>query len=331
MNVDDKVKLGMLSFAHVHASNYAQVINALNELSLIGIWDDNKYRGRCGAVEFDTEYYDDLDRLLDEADGIIVTSENAFHKELVERASEAGKHILCEKPIATTLKDADTMIQACKESGVRLHIAFPMRYAPAVQALKEEVRAGNIGDLFGISSTNHGKLPPGWFQDEKLAGGGAVMDHSVHLVDLFRWIFNQEITEVYAEVGILLHDIAVEDCGLLSLEFEDRGFATLDCSWSRPECFPTWGDLTMRVYGTNGVLEVEAFKQGLVSYSDRWKSAKWEYWGTNPDLEMLRDFAKIVKGERPKGTLATGEDGKKALAVALAAYHSVRERKPVHV
>jgi len=331
MNVNDKVKLGILSFAHVHASNYAQVINALNELSLIGIWDDNKYRGRYGAVEFDTEYYDDSDRLLDEADGIIITSETAFHKELVERASQAGKHILCEKPIATTLEDADTMIQACKESGVRLHIAFPMRYAPAVQALKEEVEAGNVGDLLGVSSTNHGKLPPGWFQDKKLAGGGAVMDHTVHLVDLFRWIFNQEITEVYAEVGTLLHDIVVEDCGLLSLEFEDGGFATLDCSWSRPECFPTWGDLTMRVYGTNGVLEVEAFKQGFVSYSDRWKSAKWEYWGTNSDLEMMRDFAKVVKGERPKGALATGEDGKKALAVALAAYRSVRERKPVRV
>lgn len=326
------IKLGILSFAHVHAPHYAEAINGLEGVKLSGIYDQDEYRGKRASILFKTRYYARYkDLLRDGVDGVIICSENVRHRELTMAAAEEGKHILCEKPIATTLEDADTMIQACKESGVRLHIAFPMRYAPAVQALKEEVEAGNVGDLLGISSTNHGKLPPGWFQDKKLAGGGAVMDHTVHLVDLFHWIFNQEITEVYAEMGTLLHDIAVEDCGLLSLEFEDGGFATLDCSWSRPKSFPTWGDLTMRVYGTNGVLEVEAFKQGFLSYSDRRKSAKWEYWGTNSDLEMIQDFAKVVKGDRPKGALATGEDGKKALAVVLAAYRSVQERKPVHV
>lgn len=331
MNSQHKVKLGIISFAHVHAPNYAREINTLDEAALVGIFDQNEYRGKQAAAQFNTEYFSDLDELLAYTDGIIICSENATHKDFAIHAASSDTHILCEKPIATNLEEADDMIEACRKNEVRLHIAFPMRYSPPVVTMKEHIEEGEIGKLLGISSTNHGRIPPGWFQNKQLAGGGAVMDHTVHLVDLFCWIFNQGIKEVYAKIGTLLHDIEVEDCGLLSLKFEKEGFATLDCSWSRPDSFPTWGDLKMRVYGTNGVLDLDAFRQNFTVYNDERKSKKWEYWGTNSDREMIIDFIRAIKKEPLEGTLATGREGRKSLQVALSAYRSAKKGQPVAI
>lgn len=329
MTFKSPVKLGILSFAHMHAYNYALAIRALENVELTGIWDPNAYRGTEAARQFQTHFFPKLEMLLKEVDGVIICAENARHKELVLASAEAGKHILCEKPIATTLDDADEMIQACEKNSVQLQIAFPMRYSPSVQALKKHVEAGDIGDLLGVSSTNHGQIPPGWFIDPDQAGGGALMDHTVHLVDLLRWIFKKEVVEVYAETGTLLHDIPVEDTGLLSLSFEDGGFATVDCSWSRPSSFPSWGDVMMRVYGTQGVIELDAFSQSLTSYNDDRQKAVQHYWGTDMDEAMIVDFASAIREGREVSI--TGLDGKKALEVALAAYRSTQEGKPVRV
>jgi predicted dehydrogenase len=329
MDKKNKVNLGILSFAHVHAPSYARVVNGLEEAKLVGIYDNNEYRGKRAAAEFTAEYYSNLKDLLKCTDGVIICSENVRHKELAIVAANNNNHILCEKPIATTLEDADEIIQTCEKNKVKLCIAFPMRYSVPIRALKERIENGENGNLLGISSTNRGKFPSGWFGNKELAGGGAIIDHTVHLVDLFRWIFKKEVKKVYAETGTLLHPIDVEDCGLLSLEFEDGSFATLDCSWSRPKSFPFWGDVTMRVYETKGVINIDAFKQQIISYNDERVKSTWHYWGTNPDLEMIKDFVICIKENRPISI--SGEDGKKALAVVLAAYSSIEKGEPVSV
>lgn len=325
------MKLGILSFAHVHAPNYATQVKDLPQVTLTGIYDQSEYRGKQAASRFGTEYYSQPRALLTNTNGVIICSENALHTDLAIQAARAGNHILCEKPIATLLKDADMMIKACQQNGVSLYIAFPMRFSPPINSAREYVQNGEVGKLLGISSTNHGKLPPGWFQNSKLAGGGAVMDHTPHLIDLFRWIFNQEVKEVYAQIGILLNDIPVEDCGLLSISFEDDSFATLDCSWSRPESFGTWGDLKMRIYGTEGVIDLDSFMQQFTSFSDQRMSPRFEYWGTNSDQEMIKEFVKMIRGVTKETRLATGEDGKKCLQVALAAYQSTKKNAPVNI
>lgn len=329
--MDRKVKLGILSFAHVHATTYAKEIEKLDKAELVGVYDENEYRGVRAARKFGTEYFGEVNQLLEKTQGVVVASENRLHSKLVQQAATNGNHVLCEKPIATGIREAQEMIESFKNEEAELYIAFPLRFSPPVRSLKEHVNNGVVGELLGISSTNHGSLPPGWFLDEEEAGGGSIMDHTVHLVDLFRWIFQIEVREVYSQMGTLLHDLDVEDCGLTTLEFTDGSFATIDSSWSRPESFPTWGDLKMRVYGTDGVMNLNAFNQKFELYTGGNQSNVWDYWGTDMNFEMIDDFAETISDESHQSELASGEDGKMALETALACYRSYETDDPVEL
>lgn len=325
-----KINIGIVSFAHMHAYGYAQAVGKIPGVELVGIFDDNTYRGTQAAHMFRTRYFQDYESLLAQGiHGVIVCSETVFHQEHVKVASDHKVHILCEKPLAITLKDAQFMIESCRKNKVSLQTAFPMRYSPPVKFLKKYLEKGSLGKVVAASCTNHGRLPPGWFQKKELSGGGAIMDHTVHVVDLLRWIFKTEVKEVYAHASSLIQPLKVEDCALLSLTLEKGVVASLDCSWSRPKSFPFWGDVTMRVYGTEGVIDVDAFNQQITCYNDERVKPTWHYWGTNLDLEMTKDFVICIKENRP--VTISGEDGKKALAVVLAAYCSIEKGEAVSV
>ena len=92
------------------------------------------------------------------------------------------------------------------------------------------------------------------------------MDHTVHVADLVRWMLKTEFTRVYAEVDTLLHDVGIDDCGMLTADLASGAFMSLDPSWSRPDSFTTWGDVTMQVIGTKGVASLDAFRQAGMVY-----------------------------------------------------------------
>ena len=118
------------------------------------------------------------------------------------------------------MEDAQAMIKACEEAQVRLQIAFPVRFSTPIMRVKAMLDEGAIGELLAVRGTNRGQMPGGWFIDKELAGGGAVLDHTVHVVDVVRWFTGKEVVSVYAEVDTLLHDVDIDDCGMLCLELE---------------------------------------------------------------------------------------------------------------
>jgi predicted dehydrogenase len=324
------IKIGMLSFAHMHAYSYAACVKQIPGVELAGIADDDSTRGQQAAEQFSTRFCPSTEALLDEKlDGAIICAENVRHRPLAELAAPRVPHILCEKPIATTLADAQAMIDVCAAHGSKLQIAFPVRFSPPVQRLKDILDEGTLGRIYSVKATNHGRMPGGWFVDKALAGGGAVMDHSVHVVDLLRWFWNTEVTEVYAEIGYsLLHpDLGIDDAGLLSFELAIGAYGTLDTSWSRPKSYPTWGDVKLEVLGERGIVRVDAFNQNLAVYSDQIGMGQWVNWGSNIDLGLVQDFVDMIAtGREP---FITGYDGLKALEVALAAYRSAEQGEPV--
>ena len=326
------IKLGMLSAAHVHAPGYAACLKQIPGVTFAGVWDDNPERGRQFATTHGTRFFENVSALMDEElDGVIICSENLLHRPLTELAVRHTRHILCEKPIATTIEDAREMIELCATSAVKLQIAFPMRFSPPVRSLKQLLAEEVVGRVWSLKTTNHGAMPSGWFTDPVLAGGGAVMDHTVHIVDLLRWFWGAEVTEVYAEVGSgLLHPgLGIDDAGILSFKLSTGAYGTLDTSWSRLQSFPTWGDVTIEVVGEKGVARLDAFKQQLAVYSNQATRAQWIHWGTNSDLLMIRDFVEMIVENRAPSI--TGEDGLKALEVALAAYRSAETGRAVQL
>jgi predicted dehydrogenase len=324
------IRIGMLSFAHLHAVSYATCLRQIPDVEIVGIADDDAARGREMAARFDTQFFSDAEALLDKKlEGVIICAENANHRPLTELAAPHTPHILCEKPIATTLADAQAMIDVCAEHGTKLQIAFPVRFSPPVQRLKALLDEGSLGRIYSVKTTNHGSMPGGWFVDRALSGGGAVIDHTVHVIDLLRWFWDTEVVEVYAEVGdSLLHPgLGIDDAGLLSFKLATGAYGTLDTSWSRPKSYPTWGDVKIEVLGEQGIVRVDAFNQMVAVYSDQVGKGQWVHWGSNMDLGLIQDFADMIAtGREP---FITGYDGLKALEVALAAYRSSEGGKPV--
>ncbi len=324
------VRIGMLSFAHGHAYAYARALKQLPGVQITGIYDADRIRGADAAEQFGTPFFSQAETLLATGvDGVIVCAENTRHAPLVNLAAGYCHNILCEKPVATTLADAQAMIERCRETDTRLQIAFPVRFSPPILHLKSMLEQGEFGQVYCVKCTNHGMMPAGWFRDPELAGGGAVMDHTVHVADILRWLWQTEFTEVYAEIGSgLLHpDVPIDDTGLLSFRLANGIYGTLDTSWSRPASYPTWGDVKVEVVAARGTVTVNATNQQLQVSSNLWGMTKWVPWGSNMDSALMADFVEMIRTQRAPSI--SGEDGMAALAVALAAYESAAHQRPV--
>ena len=218
------------------------------------------------------------------------------------------------------------MIAACRQAGVALGTAFPCRYIPAVTRVKAQTDAGKLGKFLAIAGTNQGRNPGGWFTDKALSGGGAVMDHTVHVADLVRWFTGAEFAEVYCEAGTLFQVGGIDDAGLLSFSMTDGTQCTLDCSWSRLPHYPTWGGGTLNLLGSAGYVRLDAFGQNLEVYTEE-PRASWVHWGSDMDALMIQDFTRRVsRGEPPA---ITGEDGLAAVELALGAYRSAETHRPI--
>lgn len=323
-----ELRIGVVSFEHMHAQSYTQELVKYAEVTLVGIADENEKRGREMAATFKTNYYQGYESLLEQQlDGVVICTNNRDHAKVSIAAAKKGIHILVEKPFATTIADAHAMLEAAREANVQIMNAFPMRFNPNVIAAKKKIDAGLIGEVLTITSINHGKIPGGWFIDPALSGGGAVMDHTVHLGDLIRWFTGSEIKSVFCESGELLHHKGIDDTGLVMIELNNGVSATIDCSWAHHTNYPIWAQVDMQIIGTKGVIELKAFAQVL--HLDDQTNQRFEDigWNETGDEGLIKEFVQVcATGRTP---LVTGLDGLRALEIALASYESSRTNEAV--
>jgi len=329
-------RIGILSFAHLHAEGYQANLRTIPGVDLVGFSHEDQDEGRFFAEKYGFRRFARHQDLLAEGlDGVLICAENAHHRELVEMAAAAGCQILCEKPIETDLADAEAMKSICAKNGVRFMTAFPMRFAPSTQAVRMMIQKRELGNVLGVNGINHSEIPKGhraWFADQRLAGGGAVMDHTVHLADLLRWCLQAEVAEVYAEVDNLFYpdEVEVDTAGLILVNLSNGVQASIDCSWSRPTSYPRWGHLKMEVIGEQGTAVMDSLAQHLTLYSDTGlRNPSWIGFGPDPNQAMLEEFVASIREHREPSV--TWNDGYQALRVALAAYESAKVKGPVRL
>jgi predicted dehydrogenase len=332
------MKIGILSFAHHHGEAYIANLRRMSEgqgVELLGVADNDSLRGQEIASQHQAIYFHSYEDLLEaKPDGVIICSENNRHRALVEMAASRGIHVLCEKPIATTLEDARAIVDAGDKAGIILMTAFPMRFSAPLLEIKIRLDNEDFGDVYCFSATNQGVLPTkhrAWFVDPELAGGGAIMDHTVHLVDIMRWLLDSEVETMYARSNKIFHadEMSVETGALEMLTFQNGTFATIDASWSRPPYWPTWGGLTFEMVTQRGAVVVDAFRQNVNIYRHEWQRSNWAYWGSDMNHAMVSDFVAAIRENRPPRV--TGVDGLRAVEATLAAYESVRTGQTVQV
>ncbi|MBN1136523.1 MAG: Gfo/Idh/MocA family oxidoreductase [Anaerolineae bacterium] len=225
----EKIGIGILSHAHGHSNVYCKVMQQFDDVDLVATWDDNEERGRQAAQSYGLDYRANPDDVIQDPkiDAIIVTCETNRHAEFIECAAAAGKHILCQKPLATTLEDCDRIIGAVEKHGVKFSMAFQMRHDPVNQKIKELLDQGAVGNV-AIVRRRHSinvLLNPSFFTGptrwhvDPVANVGMFFDDATHAADWFLWILGQP-RSVTAEIDNVVTNVAPDDNGIAVYRFQ---------------------------------------------------------------------------------------------------------------
>ena len=189
--------------------------------------------------------HEDLEALLASPDveAVYVATPNHAHASVVEASARAGKAVLCEKPMATTLEDARRMVQACEAAGVRLATAYDQRFHAAHRRLRDLVSSGALGTVAQARIHYACWLPPDWSADNwridpRRAGGGAMIDLAPHGVDLLEVLLGDQWAELRAITQSVAHPYAVDDGAVLMGRFQRGALATIHVGYNCPDPLP---------------------------------------------------------------------------------------------
>ena len=194
----------------------------------------------------------------DDVDVVCICTPSGQHAAQAIRAAQAGKHVLVEKPMALSLEDADRMIAACDEAGVKLGVVLPRRYEPVFRRVYDAVCAGDLGDLsLGVVTLPYYRPQSyynqaAWRGTWSLDGGGVLMNQGIHIVDLLVWYMGDP-SAIRAYGGTLHRDIEVEDTISVALDFPGGSRASIAATTTAAPGFAH----RIELYGTNGGIQIE--------------------------------------------------------------------------
>jgi predicted dehydrogenase len=285
--------------------------------------------------------FDDEQRMLkrDDIDVVSVCTPSGLHCEAAVAAAEAGKHVLCEKPLEITRKKMDRMIAACRNAGVKLGAVFQRRTSPASAAIRQAVLQGKLGRMvLGDAYLKFNRSPEyylsaGWRGTRAIDGGGALMNQGVHGVDLIQWLMG-DIQSVYAYSAALVRDIEVEDTAVAVVKYKSGTFGVIEGTTSvypgREARFELHGEKGSIIYADSG------FKEWKIEGSDETApNVQATASSSNDPLNysvaghaiLVDDMIGAIRENRDP--MITGEDARKSVDVILAIYESAREGKEV--
>lgn len=319
------MKLGILGVAHLHIYSYLPILLD-QKIGISGVYDWDENRAIDFAKQFSLVNYLSIDQLLEtDCDTVLICSENIFHKELALQAMKKQKNVIVEKPMALTSNDAEEMIDEAKKQQVKLMIAHPVRFSQVAQDAKKVIQEQHLGELLAINASNHGKNPGGWFVDPELSGGGALIDHTVHICDLVYDYFELIPCGVTAFKGQKNQNLQVEDIGLVKVDFEGGVFLSLDTSWNRPDIYPVWGDAVMELVFEKGRLGLDGFGRKLKIYSDLEGVIEEFYYEEDMDIAMIKAFIQAV--DEDLASPVPGEAGLYTVKITEQAFQSANQRE----
>jgi len=329
------VRIGLIGAGRI-GRKHAETVSRLSTAVLAAVADADEAAATAAAeiggkgAAVATDYR----RLLDDPgiDAVVIAAPTNLHAELIAAAAAAGKQIFCEKPIALTLAEADVALDAVSRAGVRLQIGFQRRFDPAYERAHAAIRAGELGRLFFLRSTTRDPEPPP--ENYLRASPSIFTDTAIHDLDMLRWLAGAEISEVSAMGAALIREAHSErgltDTAVVSLRFENGALGVIDNCWQAVYGY----DVRTEVLGAAGAVEVgHARETALLRLDRRGVAADYPFWfldrfGLAYEREIA-DFVRcIAEDAEPR---ATGEDGRQALAAALAAAESARDGGAVKV
>lgn len=319
--------IGVGTIGRRHAENLA---GRIPDTRLVAVADTRADVAKAVAADLDVPaWFTTADELAAHPDveAILIASSHQAHLEGILAAARHRKNTLCEKPITTTLAEADQAIAAVAQSGIGLQIGFMRRFDPAYVAAKQRIDAGEIGDpvLFKAVHRN-ASLPPSFVGSDT----GVFVDTNIHDYDNARWLMGDEVTEVHAVATSVLEPHRPDDLAVSTLRFARGGLGSIDAYLTCAYAY----DIRTEVAGTKGTIFIGGLRDPActvataagISYHavDHWLVRFGEAY-----LREVEDWARrTLAGEPPTVTAA---DGRAALEIATAAAQSAKENRVVHL
>lgn len=319
------VGCGAISRTHIRALEISE------KARLHAVCDRDQKRARQAGEAAHAVVYTELDQLLadPQVEAVLILTASGTHGELGIRAARAGKHVVVEKPIDISVPRARELVSTCRKMGVSLSCIFQHRYDADVQALKQAILEGRLGEL--NAGCCHTKWYRGqayydevdWRGTRALDGGGALMNQGIHQLDLFQYLMG-DVDEVTAYCATRAHErIDVEDLCMAALKFKNGALGLLEASTVANPGFYTRIDIN----GSRGSVILEN------NTVQEWKLEDGvEYQGTKTELPHLIQLDEIADSIRAgRDSMVSGEEAIKALCIIEAIYRSAELGKPVKV
>lgn len=310
-----KVNVGVIGVGAM-GYNHARVYSILEESNLIGVSDVSKQNLTNVTDKYETKGYLNYDELLKNPDIelISVCVPTTFHHNVVMDCIEAGKHVLVEKPIAFTLKEANEMVKAAREKGVMLATGHVERFNPAVQKAKELLDNDVIGTIVSLAAKRVGPFPP------RIKDVGVSIDLAIHDLDVMYYLVQAPVKRIFATMGSKLEKCEFEDHAEVLMQFENNATGMLEVNWLTP-----YKRRSLDITGTDGIISLDYISQSIEVHGKFAQNITIEH--EEPLKEEIRSVLKsIVNNEEPE---MTGEDGVYALKMVLAAMESSKSHVAV--
>ncbi len=337
----DKLGFGIIGCGRI-APKHAESITAIPDAELVAVCDIIPEKAEEFARLYNAEPYLDYKELLqrDDIDIVTIATPSGNHAEIGIAAAKAGKHVMVEKPMSMTLKEADSLIKACQENNVKLSVIHQNRYNKSIKTLRTAMESGRFGKL------THGQATVRWNRNDeyytqapwrgtKLQDGGVLMNQSIHNIDLLQWMMGP-VESVYGYTTTALRPIEMEDVAGAVIRFKNGAIGLIEAATT---IYPKNIEETLNIFGATGSVIIGGIAVNRVEtweFEDSEEEKKQIFASQENDpptvygfghREIIEDMIKAVKSNTSPPL--NGEEGRKALEIILAIYKSQETGLPV--
>ena len=332
-----KIGIGVLGVGEMGKRHAENVRHLVPGAELVAVADVAGARAKQIAKELEVaKSFGSLEAMLEckEVQAVLIATPDKFHAQGVVQAAKAGKDILCEKPIALTLADAYTALDAVSKVGVQLQIGFMRRYDPAHAAAMKRIEAGEIGTPLIFKSVGRDKDEPPLAAYQSGLNGMIFYNSTIHDFDLARWLMRDEVAEVHSYTTVAIRPEVAQYgdvvAGSVNLQYRNGGIGNIESYVQAVYAY----DVRTEILGSTGAIFVGSLEKtpaiflnangGTRTLADHFLTRFADAY-----LAEARDFVQNLLEDKPVGV--TGEDGLQALATAVAAETSHKQKRPVKV
>ncbi|MEE2753197.1 MAG: Gfo/Idh/MocA family oxidoreductase [Candidatus Latescibacterota bacterium] len=353
---DQKLRFGLIGLGEIAFKSTGSIFQRCEMCEMVAGVDPVEDVAASYEKEFGIPCGTDLDAMLarDNVDAVIVSTPHYLHAPLGVEAANAGKHVIVEKPMATTLEDADALISACKANGVLLSSKESgVHYQPQTQKARSLIQDGVIGEVMGVQIAGASNKPNSywtggysnrvkttWRMSKEQSGGGILVMNYIYDVYRMRYVTGLDVKRVFAEYDTFKTDVEVEDYITVSLRFENGAVGTITAGSAIPGARQSGvrGTETSgnRIYGTKG--QIVFVGQRLLVFTENevegltqndWTELSFEDARVDSYVSYFDRFADAVfEGRQPD---VPGEEGRKTLEILVGAYKSGQSNQPVNL